>query len=79
MKRQYPARLKKFFDHIGIKIDSMNVLESREELNKQSVVFFRSGLKERKLGTEFYSDLYRISEIKTTKRRDHSRKYKELL
>jgi hypothetical protein len=38
-KRQYPARLKKFFDYIGIKIDSMTILESKEELNKQSIIF----------------------------------------
>jgi hypothetical protein len=41
-KRQYPARLQKFFDYIGIKVDSMSDLESKEKLNKQSTIFFRS-------------------------------------
>lgn len=44
-KRQYPARLKKFFDYIGIKIDSVTIFESKEELHKQSIIFWKSLLR----------------------------------
>ncbi len=47
-KRQYPARLKKFFDYIEINEDSITVFESKEELNQQSISFLGRALKNEK-------------------------------
>jgi hypothetical protein len=47
-KRQYPARLKKFFDYIGIKDDAITVSNSKGELNKQSISFLNRALKDEK-------------------------------